>query len=132
MDRRQPVGSRLWHWKTEGLWRPKGEPGPAWGGDTWEEGRVQHLLGCTLCRQRAERGAVYEDTYPNESSEANLPGAEQPLRAARFLLQLFQEVFEVVGARPQLFLLPQEKRAESENFKLGNARMGRSPGGSMG
>lgn len=32
---------------------------------------------------------MYENTYPNESSEANLPGAEQPPGAARFLLQLF-------------------------------------------
>lgn len=59
-------------------------------------------------------GGRDEITYPDETSEACLPRAEQPPFALRFLLQLSYEVFDVVRARPPLVLLPQKKRTQDE------------------
>lgn len=63
----------------------KGEPGQAWGKDE-TKGVLPAPPKGTESRGWEGSYALQENTYPNESSEANLPRAEQPPGAARFLL----------------------------------------------
>lgn len=82
-DTQQPAGLRLWHWKAAGYGDPKeslAKPGEEMG----RAGCFQHGPGYLPGREQG-----WEGTHPDESSEANLPRAEQPPGAARFLLQLF-------------------------------------------
>lgn len=69
----------------------KGEPSQAWGRDETKGGKGALPAPPKATESRGWEGShsLQENTYPNESSEANLPRAEQPPGAARFLLQLF-------------------------------------------
>lgn len=84
------MGLRLWHWEAEGCGDPN-ESLAKPGDGRRREGHFQHHPGFRLQDSRGQKGyhPFQESTYPNGSSEAGLPGAEQPPGAARFLLQLF-------------------------------------------
>lgn len=85
-----------------------------------EKGAFQTIQEAAAFPQRTEGGRD-KITYPDESSEASLPRAEQTPFALWFLLQLSQEVFDVVGARPPLVRLPPKKRRQDEKGTWGRS-----------
>lgn len=74
--------------ESQGLSGLKGEPGQAWGGDE-TKGALPAPPKGTENRGWEGSHSLQENTYPNKSSEANFPRAEQAPGAARLLLQLF-------------------------------------------
>ena len=78
------MGSKRWRWKQRGYGVSE-ESLAKPGKETIGESVLPAPARCMLQRRQWEGShSTYENTYPNESSEANLPRAEQPTSAAWF------------------------------------------------
>lgn len=110
----RPISAGSQESRGAGVGDPAGQPGHRGGG---KQGDSRSCCPCAKRQRRGCEGAALADdhTYPYEATEALLPRAKQASSAARLLIQQLQEVFDVIGAGPQLLTLPQEETAQDES-----------------